>query len=87
MKKSLIDVSLYSAWLNNTWTFKQTSMGDVIVLLEKYYNIKAEFKSPSIRNKRITASIPVQDLDMLALVLSKTVHTTIKHKNDRLIIQ
>jgi len=87
LKKSLIDVSLYSAWLNNTWTFKQTTMGDVITLLEKYYNIKADFKSPLVRNKRITASIPVQDLDMLALVLSKTVHTPIKHINDRLIIQ
>jgi len=87
LKKSLIDVNLYSAWLNNTWTFKQTSMDQVISLLEKYYGIKGEFKSPLIRNKRITASIPVQDLDMLALILSKTVHTPIKHINHRLIIQ
>ena len=32
LKKSSIDVSLYSAWLNNTWTFKQTSMDQVIAL-------------------------------------------------------
>lgn len=85
--KSSIDISLYSAWLNNTWSFKQTSMAQVIELLEKYYGVKAEFKDPAIRNKRITASIPVENLDMIALILSKTVHTKIKHLNDRLIIQ
>jgi transmembrane sensor len=85
--KSSIDTSLYSAWLNNTWSFKQTSMAQVIELLEKYYGVKAEFKDPAIRDKRITASIPVENLDMIALILSKTVHTKIKHLNDRLIIQ
>ena len=87
LTKSSIDVSLYSAWLNNTWSFRQTSMSQVIELLEKYYGVKAEFKDPSIRNKKITASIPVENLDMIALILSKTVHTKIKHLNDRLIIQ
>ena len=60
---------------------------ELVVLLEKYYGVKAEFKDPSIRNKKITASIPVENLDMIALILSKTVHTKIKHLNDRLIIQ
>ncbi|HSB93426.1 MAG TPA: FecR domain-containing protein [Flavitalea sp.] len=85
--KSSIDVNLYSAWLNNIWSFKQTNMSQVIELIEKYYGVKAEFKDPSIRNKKITASIPVENLDMIALILSKTVHTRIKHLNDRLIIQ
>jgi transmembrane sensor len=85
--KSQLDVNLYSAWTDNTWNFRQTSMEKVIELLEKYYGVKAEFKNLSVKDKKITASIPVRNLDMLTMVLSRTVHAEIKHLNDRLIIQ
>ena len=85
--KSALDVDLYTAWTENTWNFRQTSVEKVIEMLEKYYGVTAEFRNPSSKNKKITASIPVGDLDMLTKILSKTVHSEIKHINDRLIIQ
>lgn len=84
--KSKFDPALYAAWMENKWRFQQTTLEDVTGLLAQYYGIVPEFKTEKYRKLRITAVIPVTNLDMLAQVLSKTLHVRIQQVNDRLII-
>lgn len=84
---SAFDTRLYSAWTKKEWNFNQTELQEVLRLIASYYGVTPEFKRDSSRKLRITASIPVADLDMLTLILSKTVHVKIHRLNDRLIIQ
>ena len=85
--KSKLDTKLYSAWTEHKWNFQRTELEDVTELIREYYGITAEFKNDNHRKLKITAVIPVNNLEMLTHILSKTLHIDIKPINDRLIIQ
>ncbi len=85
--KTKLDTKLYSAWTERKWNFQQTKLEDVAGLIREYYGIYAEFKNETNRKMKITAVIPVTNLEMLARILSKTLHIDIELINDRLIIQ
>lgn len=85
--KTKLDTQLYSAWTENKWNFQQTKLEDVTTLIQEYYGITAGFKNEKYRKMKITAVIPVTNPEMLAQILSKTLHIDIELVNDRLIIQ
>jgi ferric-dicitrate binding protein FerR (iron transport regulator) len=84
--KTKFDTALYAAWMENNWRFQQTTLEDVTKLIAEYYGIVPEFKTEKYRKLRITAVIPVTNLDLLTQVISKTLHIQILQVNDRLII-
>jgi ferric-dicitrate binding protein FerR (iron transport regulator) len=85
--KTKLDTKLYSAWTEHKWNFQQTKLEDVAGLINEYYGITTEFKNEKHRKLKITAVIPVTNMEMLARILSKTLHIDIESINDRLIIQ
>lgn len=85
--KTAMDKRLYAAWTAREWRFSSTSMTDIANLIEAYYGIPAEFRDARIRNKKITAVIPVTDLPTLVNILSKTLDLQISLEPTKLIVQ
>jgi transmembrane sensor len=86
LNKTTFDTRLYAAWTENKWHFQQTTLEEVAMLLAQYYNIVPEFKKEKDKQLKISAVIPVTNLDMLMQVLSKTLHIQIRQVNERMII-
>ncbi len=85
--KSKLDTQLYSAWTENKWIFRQTTLEDITGLISEYYGVTAEFNKEKNKRLKVTAVIPVTNLQMLTHILSKTLHIEINQVNNRLIIQ
>ncbi len=85
--KSKLDTQLYSAWTENKWIFRQTTLEDITSLISEYYGVTAEFNKEKSKRLKITAVIPVTNLQTLAHILSRTLHLEINQINNRLIIQ
>ena len=81
------DPALYSVWSSSQWTFSNTSLDEVVNLMNAYYGTEAEFKTQSARQLRITAVIPGGKPAMIAKVLEKTLHISMKMENNHLVIQ
>lgn len=57
MVRLAVDASQFSAWKDGMLVFDNTSLGDVSVLLARWYDVKFEFENDKIRNYRFTADI------------------------------
>lgn len=85
--KTKLDARLYSAWTENKWSFRQTELQEVAELVKEYYGVTTEFKRENQKHLKITAVIPVTNLDMLTAILSKTLHIDINQEENRLVIR
>ena len=53
------------AWKENKLVFEDDSLGDIAVLLERWYGVRIEFNDDSIRNYRFTGVFEKEDLQAL----------------------
>ncbi|MEX6687206.1 FecR domain-containing protein [Danxiaibacter flavus] len=86
ISKSAMNNEQYAAWTQGKWIFSQTSLQDVANLLHEYYGVNTVFKNDNRRLLKITAVIPVSDLQTLTGVIAKTLQITISQTNNQLII-
>ncbi|MDO6432238.1 FecR domain-containing protein [Flavitalea sp. BT771] len=84
--RTTIDAGLYTAWTEGNWSFRKTPLGDIAALLEEYYGVDVQFRSPGSRRLRIDALMPVSNLQDLVTVLQHTLPIKITLIQHQLII-
>jgi transmembrane sensor len=85
--RSTLDTQLYSAWTEHKWSFRQTTLEEITGLISEYYGVEVVYHNEKSKRMKVTAVIPVNNLEMLTRILSKTLHIGINQINNRLIIQ
>lgn len=85
--KRKLNANLYSAWTKGTWIFEQTTLQEIAELLKAYYGVDIIFKSPKYRYLKMSAVIPVSNLQNLLPVINETLGLSIKQSDNKLFIQ
>ena len=62
-------VEVHQAWTKQHFEFDDTPLSEVALLVENTYGVKFVFKEEALKNKRLTASIPDDDVSVLAKVI------------------
>jgi ferric-dicitrate binding protein FerR (iron transport regulator) len=57
-----VDPSRYLAWTAGRLVFRQASLRDVAVQLERWYGVTVEFSAESLAARRVTLDMPAQSL-------------------------
>ncbi len=61
--------AIYQAWTKQHFEFDDTPLSEVALLVENTYGVKFVFKQEALKNKRLTASIPDDDVAVLVKVI------------------
>lgn len=85
--KTKTDTLLYSAWTDGKWNFNSTTLKEITDLINKYYGIKTVYTVEKTKLLKISAVVPVTDLNSFTNILAKTLDLEIKEINNQLIIQ
>jgi transmembrane sensor len=64
-------VEVYQAWTKEHFEFDDTPLSEVALLVENTYGIKFIFKEAALKNKRLTASIPDDDVTLLVKIIAQ----------------
>ncbi len=78
-----IDISMYSAWINGEWNFKNVTLDEIALLIKEYYNVDVVFKDKKKMNQQMTAIIPVNTLQGLIKVITATLDVEISQNSNR----
>ena len=82
--KTKTNTLLYSAWTEGKWNFSSTSLLEITNLIHEYYGIETVFSKEKIKRLKISAVIPVTDLDSFTNILSKTLNIKITEQHNQL---
>ncbi len=63
-------VEVHQAWTKEHFEFDDTPLSEVALLVENTYDIKFIFKENTLKTKRLTASIPNDDVDILVKIIA-----------------
>lgn len=75
-----------AGWLNNTIIFNQTSLDEVAVTLEKWYNVKITFENPQISKLKINAKFKDEALETVLESITYLENLTYEYLNEHTII-
>ena len=62
-------IEVHQAWTKKHFEFDNTPLSEVANLVENNYGLKFTFKEESLKDKRLTASIPDDNVDVLVKVI------------------
>jgi len=71
-ERKQINAEVYTSWKNNLLIFENKTLGDIASTLEDNHGITIQFASPEISQKRFTATIPVDNIEVLFTMLSSS---------------
>lgn len=85
---SKVDVDLYTAWTNGQLVFKGVRFKDMILKLERAYNVSITSNNKELNEEVFSANfnMDVDKIENIMLYLSKIHHFTYTIKNDKIII-
>lgn len=78
-------VEVYQAWTKQHFEFDDTPLSEVALLVENTYGVKFVFKEEALKNKRLTASIPDDDVSVLVKVICQIFNINNKQKAKEII--
>ena len=80
-------IEVYQAWTKQHFEFDNTPLSEVALLVENTYGLKFVFKEESLKNKRLTASIPDDDVDVLVKVICQIFNIKTQQSNSEIIFE
>ncbi|MBL7818537.1 MAG: FecR domain-containing protein [Saprospiraceae bacterium] len=80
-------VEVYQAWTKQHFEFDDTPLSEVALLVENNYGVKFVFKEEALKNKRLTASIPDDDVAVLVKVICQIFNINNKQKAKEIIFE
>lgn len=75
----------YSAWKDDKLVLDETTMEELASRLHDTYGLEVTVASPELRQRRMTGTVPVQDLDVLLAALEETFHLKAERQQNHLI--
>ncbi len=81
------DTQRYSSWKHKKMVFDATSMQEIAEQIEATYGLKVVFADPALAQRKLTGTIPSDNINILLLTLSKLFNITTYKDNHQIIIQ
>ena len=60
-----VDVGRYLAWTRGVLTFDGTPLGDVVLTLERWYNVEIRLAESALAGRRLTATLQNEPIDLV----------------------
>ena len=80
--KRPVDATLYAAWTTGHLDFNDTSVTEIIALLEDTYGLEITVGNPALRRQKLTGSVPNHDIDVLLNAFSKSLDVTMRREGN-----
>jgi transmembrane sensor len=80
-------VAVYQAWTKQHFEFDDTPLSEVALLVENNYGFKFLFKDNDLKMKRLTASIPDDDVAVLAKVIAQIFNIKTQKNGNEIIFE
>ncbi|UOQ77506.1 FecR domain-containing protein [Hymenobacter sp. 5516J-16] len=80
-----VHTDAYASWKDEKLVLDNTSMSELATRLHDTYGLDVEVATPALRTRRMTGTVPVQDLELLLKALEETFHLKAERQQNRLI--
>ncbi len=87
LKKEKVNASYYSMWKEGNLVFEDTPVGEIVEVLKASFNMNLEVKNQSLLKRKVTASIPKNDPELLLQALSEIYDIQIIRSKDQIILK
>lgn len=81
-RKKVVNPELYSSWKDKKLIFDNTSIKKIAMIIEDNYGIKVQFTDESISDKRVSGSVPSENVEVLLDALSASFNIKIQKQDD-----
>jgi ferric-dicitrate binding protein FerR (iron transport regulator) len=85
--KKSVNPEAYSSWKSRKMVFEQTSLADIILLLEETYGLTVEVKDRSLLKHTFNGTVPTDNVDILLEGLSQLFDLQITKQNTHIKIK
>ena len=85
--KTAVNTQLYTAWTENKWNLSAATLLEISNFIYKFYGVETVFKNENAKQLKMTAVIPVTDLNSFTNIIAKTLEVRIIEKNNKLYVQ
>lgn len=86
LSRQQVDPQLYDAWRDNRLVFDNTPLSEVAEVIQQTYGKSVTFTDPDLMSRRLSGTIPSDDLGRLTKALSRAFNLRITVQDDELII-
>lgn len=82
LDQKVVNPDTYLSWINNELAFEETSLQEMISILEDHYGytIRTNLKDDKILNKKFTGTVPVAQINIMLAGLSRSHNLDIRKK-------
>ncbi|WP_338870268.1 FecR domain-containing protein [Spirosoma sp. SC4-14] len=87
LSRQRVNPELYNAWRSNQLIFDNTPLWEVAERIQNTYGKTVTFADPELMNRRLSGTIPSDDLNRLIKALSRAFGLRITEQNDTLRIE
>lgn len=81
-----VETGLYSAWKDHKLVFKNTSLREVAAILQDTYGLETEASQSELLDRRISGSVPTDNVDLLLQGIAEASAVTITRDGDQLVV-
>lgn len=85
-QRERVEKGLYSAWKDHRLVFKNTSLREVAAILKDTYGMEAEASHPELLDRRISGSVPTDNVELLLEGIAEASDVTITRDGNQLTI-
>jgi len=78
-----VPAQLYAAWPRERLDFNDTSVADLIALLQDTYGLQITVANPRLLSQKLTGSLPTRDLDGLLVALGQTLDVRVHRQGSQ----
>lgn len=81
-----VNVAPYAAWKDDKLVFDGTSVAEVATRLSDTYGVAVVVENPALRQRKITGTFPVGDMEAVLQLLEKSFQLTVRREQNQLIL-
>lgn len=85
--KKAVNPDLFSAWTQKEFIFSDTPVSEIVTLLEENYGLSVVLEDTSILQRKISGSVPSDNLQSLLFALSESLNYHIVQQNNKIIFR
>ncbi len=87
LAKEKVNAAHYSIWKEEQLVFEDTPVSEIVAVLEASFNLNIKVKNQKLLKRKVTASIPKNDPELLLQALSEIYDIRIIRSNEEIILK
>ena len=87
LSQTRVNPEVHTAWRDHRYVFEDTSLEEIKALIEHNYGREVRLETASLRDRKITATIPSTELAVLLTILEETLAINITEEDEHIIFR